>query len=398
MALHINYINKNGRFGVNTDSEYDDDPDFRMSWGTRNRGYKLFNQYEWDGIPSSFFAFITEQTHYVYDFTNFEVYPKFSATGQYVQYPSMHYRNCTLPTNNTGLIFVPNFKTVQEIILGFFVRVLPFSLTRFNEQESTEDEDGNNINTEIIYSDATDTPMGHSSPILLTNMNVYPISAGLTTYNSGSQGKDKYIRENINNKSMWDTTSYSDDDEKNGLVVFGGLPVGRINSLKYEYEVSESSSIHGWKNWSFIPSMMPMEYMVLGYLKCISWNTIAYTTYMASYEILRKGTISNLDFTISPIFFPSVIFYPIPLISNVQTSCFFVGTKLEGLFKELSSGLSTINNSEKYSIDNDNLAITAKIEKDLHLNYYNIRNVHLRPLCINVTYRGFLPYYLQQSF
>jgi len=380
-------IYQNGRIDYADEYPDNEDYDYKDSWGTTNRGYKLYRQQPDEFIPTDFFAFISNGTHNVFDFTNKEVYRKYTATGQYVQYPSMHYRTCTLISVNTCCIFVPNFKCLQEFILGFFVRVLTFSGYREKEKEVNE-ETGET--EEKVYEDALESPIGHSSPIMLTDTNIYPISSGLTSH---------YVKDNGANSSIREYTSNINNREKaNENLIYSPIEMHSRSDITYEYELSTDSVLHGWNTWSAIPGILPAEYLILGYMKAISWTTIGFLGYMSGYEALRKGMVDVLDFTISPIFFPSLIFFPTNYMNKNGVNYFTMGGNVEEFLNTLKNELTEVNDNDTYSITDDTLILSPKFSADLHLNYTAMEQIPLRPLCWNVTYRGFLPYYIQQSY
>ena len=379
------------KFGIQGKDANTDDPDLKHSWGTKNRGYKLPEEEDDEEIiPTNFFSFIANEIHYIFDFTNKEIYPKFGANGQYIKYPSMQYRTCTLPSDNACCIFLPMFKSSYDFLLGFFVRALIFSGSRTKEKEKKEGEEEQ---TEKIYNDTDASPVGFVSPIMLTETNMYPLTSGLTAH--WAKTTTRYIRH-------YTSIKYRKYEESDSFVV-SNTQCGKILNHIYQYELTDESCIHGWKNQSVLPGLADGAYSTLGLLRCMGWsNSPTFLGYMSAYNILSRGMLSINPATaaaISPIFYPSLIFYPIPYVHNNTTNYLSIGLTVETYILNTIQALTTINNSTTYDIANNNVIISPLADKKtLHLQYFKMKTIPLRPLCINVGFRGFLPYYIQQSF
>ena len=274
--------------------------------------------------------------------------------------------------------------------MGFYVRMLVFS--GYREKETTTDPITNTKN-EIIHNDTELSPVGYVSPIFITESNMYPVSSGMSVLwnKSGNNPIEKSFTFN----------TYSGLKPTDTFII-SKINIGKIYSHVYKYNTTPELSIYGWKNMSPMAGKnLEDMFLVLGYMRCLSWDVLSYTTYMMSFLILMGGINRSQIYTISPIFFPTLIFYPIPHV--IENANFYnaIGSIIEGFLIALQNDLNIINNkndgNNSINLASNNLIISPKLGKNGGVIIKELTTIPLRPLCNSVTYRGFLPYFIQQS-
>ena len=378
---------------VHVDDRYENDTDYKHSYDTPNRGYKLYAYDDDEDDFLQFFAYIHENTHYIYDFTQNVVYPKFYSSGLTLQYPSLQYRSCVLMSTYEGCIFVPTVKCLAEYTMGFYVRALIFNgLKKVKYDENCKV-------VESVVSEGNDNPLGHVSPIYLTTTNIYPITSGMTSHSGGSSSPKGlvYYSKNYDPNMKSNYNSIASKYDYTTEINTGNLNFGKVNNYLYMYEVAANAKVFGWRNFGIgtVSNEIARMSMVDTLLKCTGWTVLSFTAYMIVHATLLSASASLLNYKISPIFFPNIIFYPIPY-NNITT--YNTNICVESFFKVLKANLDEVKDSSygEVSIKNENLIISPLLKgaKNESVYYNIIKNIPLRPLCFNVSHRGFLPYYL----